>query len=121
MIGKPGRPLFYLSRFLRVVWKGSVINIIPNGVHPARYGTYWGDNHAVRIDRGFRQVFDRSLTCRDLLARLWLVLPRRRLGSSPFWGCASPEPAQTSLINHGPFRDIEPSSHFWPRMYLRSV
>ena len=59
MISEPGRSRPYFGCFFRVVWEASVYYIIPNGVHPARHGLYRGDHHAIRIDRGFRQVFDR--------------------------------------------------------------
>ena len=58
VIGEPGRPRPYFGCFFRVVWLASVYYIIPNGVHPARYGLYRGDHHAIGIDRGFRQVFN---------------------------------------------------------------
>ena len=59
MNGESSRPRPELGGLLWIDGQGSIHQVIPDGVHPARLGHYRGHIFTVNVHRGFWEVLDR--------------------------------------------------------------
>ena len=59
MNGESGRPRPDLEGLFWIAWQYSVHQVIPDRVHPARFGHYRGHFFIVDVHRGFWEVLDR--------------------------------------------------------------